>query len=280
MRASVCFIVVSVALAYDEKRAIQYAKLSGAAYCSENSLKSWSCGDKCISGISNVQVCKGASTKAFVSTWEGSCLVSFEGTSNIASAIADLEFLKKSVTWNKCSNCRLHGGFLDEWNSLEKCVKTELASVGCPAGKSIRLTGHSLGAALSGIAGVSLSSDGWKVVEHYNFGMPRTGDANFAKAFNSLGGEFYRVTHHEDPVVQLPPDELIIDWHFEHVEPEIFYNGDVSKGHVGCSVADDKKCSGQYWNLPIDALHIPDHLDYMGTETSTSDCKSGDIVVV
>jgi len=84
----------------------------------------------------------------------------------------------------------------------------------------------------------------------------------------------------QDPIVQLPPDELIVDWHFEHVKPEVFYNGDVPKGQLECTVADDKKCSGQYWNLPIDALFIADHLDYMGTDTSIFGCENSDPLVV
>ena len=40
-----------------------------------------------------------------------------------------------------------------------------------------------------------------------------------------LRGRFLRVMHNEDPVVQLPPDELIVDWHFEHAarmaEPDV-----------------------------------------------------------
>lgn len=280
MRGVAAFTFAGAAVAYDEARAIQYAKLSGAAYCSKSAIEAWSCGSKCISGVSKAQVCDGSSTKAFIADWEDTCVVSFEGTSNIKSVISDLEFLKKSVKWDKCSNCRLHSGFVDEWKSLETCVKTQLGNVGCPTGKSIRLTGHSLGAALSGIAAVSLSSDGWKIAEHYNFGMPRAGDENFAKAFNVLGGEYYRVTHHKDPIVQLPPDDLIVDWHFEHVEPEVFYDGDVSAGHLKCTVPDDKTCSGQYWNLPIDALFIGDHLDYMGTDTSIFGCKSSETVVV
>ena len=33
-----------VLAAYDESRALEYAKLAGAAYCSQSSLESWSCG--------------------------------------------------------------------------------------------------------------------------------------------------------------------------------------------------------------------------------------------
>lgn len=72
-----------------------------------------------------------------------------------------------------------------------------------------------------------------------------------------------------------------MDWQFEHVEPEIFYPGDVSAGFEECTQAhDDKHCAEQYWNVPIDLLYIKDHLDYMGVQTSPSGCvNSADAVI-
>ena len=37
--------------------------------------------------------------------------------------------------------------------------------------------------------------------------------------------------------MQLPPGQVIGDWHFFHVDPEIFYNGHVRAGHFRCDVA-------------------------------------------
>merc|ERR1712048_203763 len=142
---------------------------------------------------------------------------------------------------------------------------------------NIRTTGHSLGAAINGLAMMDLTKDGWDIEESYDFGKPRTGDSNYAKAYDALfKGKAWRVTHAEDPVPQLPPDELIVDWRFEHTEPEIYYKGKVSDGHQECTKAhDDTECAEQYWNVPIDLLHIPDHLDYMGVDTSFFGCDNG-----
>lgn len=83
------------------------------------------------------------------------------------------------------------------------------------------------------------------------------------------------MTHHKDPVPQLPPDALIVDWHFEHVEPEVYYDGKVSKGYEVCTEAHDHDhCAGKHWNLPLDLLNIADHLDYMGVNTNTFGCKN------
>merc|ERR1719265_339301 len=94
---------------------------------------------------------------------------------------------------------------------------------------------------------MSLHGQGWWTEEAYNFGMPRTGDEQFAKKFNELfKSQFFRVTHHQDPIPQLPPNKLISDWRFQHVEPEIFYDGAVAGGHHQCEADGDMSCSGQY----------------------------------
>lgn len=48
------------------------------------------------------------------------------------------------------------------------------------------VTGHSLGGAVAVLAMVDLVDLGWTVHEAYTFGMPRAGDATFARAFDWL----------------------------------------------------------------------------------------------
>jgi len=273
MKLSVAF---PLAAAYNQDTALEYAKLAGAAYCSDSALEAWSCGDKCSADVKSVKICKGDTTKSFVGVWDSTCVVSFEGTSNIQSFITDLEFWKSSTDWDVCDGCKVHSGFLKEYKSMQSCVKQSLADLGCPSGSSIKTTGHSLGAAIDGIAMMDLHSAGWKIAESYNFGMPRTGNENFATEFNKLFSSiFYRVTHHRDPVVQVPPPALIVNWHFTHVEPEVFYKSKVSSGFQQCAENRDKKCSAQYWDIAIDLLSLGDHLDYMGVDTSFFGCKKG-----
>jgi len=261
------------AVAYDEARAIQYAELAGAAYC-EGSVPSWSCGDRCLSGVTNVKTCRGAGTQAYVADWEDRCVVVFEGCHDFSSLVTDLEFWKSGANWSTCGDCKVHSGFLQEFRSLQTCIEETVGALQCgTSAKAARVTGHSSGAALAGLAAMSLDSKGYQIEELYTFGMPRTGDQIWAAHFNArFRDRSFRVTHHRDPVVQLPPDYLIVDWHFEHVEPEIFYDGLVSDGHVGCDVATDPICSAQYWDIAIDALRVDNHLTYMGVDTSVFGC--------
>lgn len=223
-------------------------------------------------------VCNGDHTKAFIGLWEGKCLVSFEGTSDVQSFIKDLEFVKTAGPWDICDGCEVHGGFLDEYNSVKICVQTALKGTGCPLGSAIRTTGHSLGAAMNSIAMMDLVNAGWVIEESYDFGKPRVGNRNFASTHNALfQGKAFRITHAKDPVPQLPPTDFgSIDWEFEHVEPEIYYAGDVQDGFEQCTVSrDHTQCAEQYWNVPLDLLFIEDHLDYMGAQTGTSGCDNG-----
>lgn len=250
---------------YSGDRAVKYAKLAGAAYCSESSLESWNCGSTfCGESVTRVKVCQGSTTIAFVGLWENKGLVSFRGTHGVKSMIQDLKLLEYGAPWSKCDGCWLHSGFLDEWNSLESCVKGHLSDLG---GSTIRTTGHSLGAALSIIAAVDLHYSGYTIEESIDFGRPRTGNVEFAQTCQSLfGDKVTRVTHHKDPVVQLP---LEFPGNFEHSQPEVFYDGDVSGGYQRCLKVDDGLCSSKYDGF---AFSIPDHLRYM--DFGIADCSA------
>merc|ERR1712232_632899 len=88
-----------------------------------------------------------------------------------------------------------------------------------------------------------LHQDGWTIDEVYNFGMPRIGNSAFTQAFdNAFKGKFFRVTHGLDPFIDMPPSSG-----YTHVEPEVYYRGDVSEGYVICEVDGDKKCSAQHF---------------------------------
>jgi len=230
-----------------------------------------------------VTVCNGYHIKAFVGKWEGKCLVSFEGTSDITSAIKDLQFLHSAISYDGFDGCKVHGGFLVEYNSVRGCVKAVLTGTGCPIGSEIRTTGHSLGAAMNSLAMMDLTKAGWVIEESYDFGKPRTGNTEFATAHNQLlGNRTFRVTHGRDPVPQVPPDQLVVDWHFEHVVPEVYYPGKVGEGHAQCDDVEmgKKDCVEQYWNLPIDVLFLTDHLSYMEAQTSIFGCENDGVYAV
>jgi len=214
-----------------------------------------------------VHVCPGDSTQAFVARFEDDCIVSFEGTKTYLSMIQDLRIAKNLSTWKTGGS--VHTGFLAEWESLQSCIQSALTKT-CSSAAGLVITGHSLGGAISVLAMVELSERGWSVKEGYTFGMPRAGDATFAVNFDHLFfGKFFRVTHHRDPVPHVPPQ----DFGFQHLSSEVFYDGDIGEGFRHCPQAEDLRCAGRYWDLPVDLFYISDHMDYMGQNTGSVGCE-------
>eukprot|EP00928_Gymnodinium_smaydae_P047754 TRINITY_DN31899_c0_g1_i1.p1 TRINITY_DN31899_c0_g1~~TRINITY_DN31899_c0_g1_i1.p1 ORF type:complete len:412 (+),score=51.35 TRINITY_DN31899_c0_g1_i1:103-1236(+) len=259
-------------LGYAEDRSIDFARLTGAAYCDEESLKAWNCGENCIEGMSlPVLVCRGDTTQAYVGRFRGRAAVIFEGTHTPGSMIRDLDTFRQVTAWPPCGNCGVHSGFLKEWDSLESCVQQSLHGVGSPQGSYVAIAGHSLGGAVASLAIVQLVEAGWRLGEAYTFGMPRLGSARFAATFAAAFGQrFHRVTHHMDPVPHVPPAAF----GFLHVGLETFYDGNVSDGYRKCVGFEDYSCAAQYWNLPRDILNAGDHLDYMDVPTTSTGCRT------
>jgi len=262
---------------YDQNIAIEFAKLAGAAYCDKESLESWTC-PQCTANVTSVKVCeaKDDGTQAFVGRWGDSCVLSVEGTEDIEQVLTDLEIYTEEPQSYDCKHCSVHVGFLDTWRSLNECLTKNLKAIGCaPGQRPLKVTGHSLGAAVSAIGIMSLRDQGWETVQSYNFGMPRTGNDFFAANLTTyLAGGFYRLTHHRDPIVQLPPDDWrIYDWSYRHVEPEVFYDGAVDQGFTECSKDGNLSCSGKYWEVFF-PLNISDHRYYVGVPLGWRGCKT------
>ncbi|CAE7644999.1 unnamed protein product [Symbiodinium microadriaticum] len=252
---------------YSQEQAVRLAELAGAAYCSQASLEGWRCGTKCLASVSKpVHVCLGDTTQAFAGRFEDDCIVSFEGTKTYTSMIQDLRIVKNLSDWKTGGS--VHSGFLAEWESLQSCIQSVLTKT-C-SNRELVITGHSLGGAISTLAMVDLSEKGWRIKEGYTFGMPRTGDATFAVNFDHLFfGKFFRVTHHRDPVPHVPPQ----DFGFQHLSSEVFYDGDVGAGFRHCQQAEDLRCAGRYWDVPVDLFYLKDHMDYMGQNTGSDGCE-------
>jgi predicted lipase len=71
---------------------------------------------------------------------------------------------------------------------------------------SLIVTGHSLGGGITAIATAALTGLGHEVTT-YTFGEPKNGDQEFADYLESLvlDENYYRITHANDGVPQIPP---------------------------------------------------------------------------
>ena len=93
-------------------------------------------------------------------------------------------------------------------------------------GQPVFVTGHSLGAALAGLAVAASRTERIDIAGLYTYGMPRVGNKHFAKKFKQAHGRrAFRFVNNNDIVTRLPPRGL----GFKHVGAVKYLN---SKGEL------------------------------------------------
>ena len=105
---------------------------------------------------------------------------------------------------------QVHEGFQTAYNSISADVISAVESLKqSQPSYSIVLTGHSLGGGVAAIASSSLVGRGHEV-KTYTFGEPRNGNQAFVNYLNSQvpPSDYFRVTHANDGVPQIPPRAL------------------------------------------------------------------------
>ena len=140
-------------------------------------------------------------TEALVTYNDTALILAFRGTSSVEDALTDAKL--KLVEGFK-GNGKIHAGFktgLDKiwnevWNSMGRKRR----------GRTIWITGHSLGGALALTAAARLKFEkNQRVAGIYTFGQPRVGDLAFAEACNKeFGQRYFRFVHNKDVVTRVP----------------------------------------------------------------------------
>ena len=136
----------------------------------------------------------------FVGCDDTRCVLAFEGTHDLSGWLDDV-------------NCRLivhreypgrvHCGFAQALDSVWPQIQPLVA--GAAGARTLYVTGHSLGGALSSLAQWRLVSHGRAVQAAYTFGEPRVGEAAWAASWaqaNTLA--HWRVVHDCDPIPRVP----------------------------------------------------------------------------
>jgi len=191
------------------------------------------------------------------------CVVSFRGSETITNWLEDFRFWNRATRFDWCDGCYVEDGFSVIWRSVNDELVEKLRDIGCVANgtkeqSTLYITGHSLGAAVGTLAMCGLQSMGFNVSLSYLFESPRVGNLDFAQAFDD---EFvrripmYRITHAQDPVVHLPPRDLL-GYKYRHVNYEVFYDKEGSWRF--CPEAEDRNCADRY-SLVTSLMHTGDH---------------------
>jgi hypothetical protein len=239
--------------AIDAARMIRYAAVS---YYDAEVIQSWS-GELCDRGadkISNIKIIQNDtySVLGFVgATSDGNIVVSFRGTkeSEIKTWVDDLKFTRTSP-YNDLPEVKVHLGFYECWMSVAHQVTSAINHLG--ANKPLLITGHSSGASQATLGAFQLwrASSSNVAVQVWSFGQPRTGNSDWALAFEAevakqaaarAGTLYWRVTHSKDVVPHVPPSSLL---DYTHAKPEVYYD-EPSAVVTICPEEESSKCSNQ-----------------------------------
>ena len=175
---------------------------------------------------------------------DGTLVISYRGTDNIANIVADLGFTQATFSGDAgFGKQKAHKGFLKAFTECSPWVSATISEASLTATRII-VTGHSLGGAVANlyIAGLAdAAAKGQLPAGHfmnrpeaqvhvYTFGQPRTGNDALAATLNdridnkvaaSVG--IWRVVNGRDPVPRLPKKVAMVFWRYHHVLKEVWF---------------------------------------------------------
>lgn len=130
-------------------------------------------------------------------------IIAFRGTSSTTNWVSDIIASQKRFKYIR-EDCLTHRGFTDIYASARSRIISTLA--GLPAGKTLYITGHSLGAALATLCAVDAAANtAFTSPFLYTYGSPRVGDPAFKKAFTAYVRNSFRISNTFDAVTFAPP---------------------------------------------------------------------------
>lgn len=185
-----------------------FAQRAAAAYMPAGQIKQH------LPGVEHIAVAADTDVQYFVEIVdETTQLVAIRGTANLANALCDARFFKHR---DSELGIQLHRGFHSDAEKVLEQITPLL-----DPGKTVLVTGHSLGAAIATIIMMYLSKRGWQVAFSVNFGQP--------KITNKAGCERYadlpllRIADKEDVVPMVPFANLadLIHGEYHHFAPEL-----------------------------------------------------------
>jgi len=260
--------VATTATTFNLNEANKHLWLSAAAYCGAEGVKTHTFKGVTTGFVVTYTFDDHLDTQGYVGYLpsDSAIYVVFRGSSSIQNWITNLKVTKTEYEGYCCGKaCEVHKGFynaeqsvIDGILSQVKSLKTKYPSY------SVKLTGHSLGAALSTLTAMDLKANGIAVATLYNFGEPRVGDTNFATCAASYIPTV-RVTHLKDTVPHIPYQS----WGYNHICREAYESSTTSTNPTvkDCSTSncDDPACAEQ-WEFR--ETNIDDHLTYLGLRVS------------
>ena len=191
------FSIAKTKIKYDPVHAYWLSECAKLAYKDTKSIKArarkW--------GLGRVNSIRRNNTQCFVASNDRVVIVAFAGTdfSEIEDIVADVDVRLVSGYGGK-----VHAGFDRAYRFVRSRVRDQVAAH-ARGGKTVWLTGHSLGGALATLAALDLRGQKRTVKGVYTYAPPRVGNKAFSRNFNTkLGDRAYHLARVTDPVPTLP----------------------------------------------------------------------------
>lgn len=183
-------------------------------------------------------------------------VLSIRGTANLANAKEDAEYFQSR---NTKLGIYVHRGFEADADSLYADVLPYLDK-----NLKVRLTGHSLGAAISTLLMMFLHEDGYLVERSINFGQPKLTNAKGVEAYGFLN--LFRVVDENDLVPLVPPLTLLDSLHgpYEHFGSELILLRERYYAFLEQSDAARKSVLGFWENLGHESIEQHYMDSYLG----------------
>jgi V8-like Glu-specific endopeptidase len=178
---------------FDWRTALSLALASRLAYEERPSAEDTA---RSLWGMDRYKFLEADDTQCFVASTPEVLMVAFRGTASLGDWLADLDVASRSRPYGK-----IHRGFHGAFTAVESQLRAELLQL---PGRSLLLTGHSLGGALATIAAAEWHEQ-LPISWIYTFGQPAVGKGEFASFMQTPAARFMRFVNDDDIVARVPP---------------------------------------------------------------------------
>jgi len=199
-------------------------------------------------------------TQAFICQSKTALLLSFRGTEpkKVIDWLTDLKFKQETKLEGE-----VHEGFYQALDYIYQEILTYIQTHG--KGKTIWITGHSLGAALAVLASARLLiNDQIKTQGIYTFGEPKVGNKDFSDNYDRLLGQvLFRYVNNNDIVPRVPPEAMS---YYQVGQQKYFDSDGILNNEIGHLQKTWDKFKGHFediGNLGPDDIHDHSMIKYL-----------------